>query len=217
MEKEAYCIFKFKGTDQSLFFSPEEFVNQGLKISRLTLLHLQCSGTNYYLFFGKNGYDNCVEFLFQFNVGNEFADFLINNGANYHKYDVVEILDSGAFPKFKLKDGQRIQLETYANGATEGLNIYGLSEANDKLLDIDGSPKALLGLPMADLKLNQAEVTLNLDWSSEKENGKVPATFTKALNEVTAKQKISDRKRFYYRSAFAVLIALVLYYIYFIR
>ena len=208
MEIEKYFIFEFAGTDQKLFFSPEEFINQGLKISRLTLLHLHCPDNDYYLFFGKNGYDNFVEFSFQFNIGDEFTDFLINNGASYHRHDVIEIIDSGAFPKFKLKDDSIIQYETYANGTTKGLNVYNISGEYHK-------QKVLLGLPIAKLKLYNTDVNLTLKWSGETVNGKIPATFNNIFNDVVAQQKKINRRNFYYLTAFIVLIALVIYYFYF--
>lgn len=204
MKVEEYFIFEYGWNKEKLYFSSERYINENLQISRLTLLHFHLDDQDYYLFYGSKDWRDDVNFSFQFNRGDEFANFLISNGAVYHRYDVADIIDSGYSPKFRLKDDQKIQYETYATGTIMGLNIYALNEKNVR-------SEVLLHLPIAKLRLYNTEEDVNLKESGESVNGEMPGF----VKDSMAEEEEQAKGGFYYLVAIIaviVLVALLLYY-----
>ncbi len=210
MKENKYLIFEINNEDglkEDHFFNSELYFNEKFKVSGLTLLHLHFEEKEYYLFFGRRGYQNELSFSFQFNKGTEFTDFLISNGAVYYRYDVVEVLKSNDYFRFKLKNNQIIQLQTYANGATDGLTLY----------DVTEKPKILLNLPYAKLRLDKMDNNLALKWSGTTYNGDLPDAFKGFLAErenFKKEMKVFSKKLRYFLLSLILIISIIVYYLF---
>ena len=182
MEKQ-FRIFErtiFGGDIEQLFFINDYFLNHKRKIKSNILLHIHLEEIDYYIYFGNSGFNNKLTCSFQFNAGEEFIKFLLDNGINSYRFDVEDVIVESNYKRLKLTDGRTLHCQTYDNGKTTGLEISEVIFGSNEL-------KFLYDLPMAKLKLERQKETIKL--ISREEQNKIPESFSKFIRNERKIQK----------------------------
>lgn len=198
--ENSHYIFECEehGNLKKLLFDTEKYFDtyESIALDSQKLLHLHLEYRDYYLliWYGMHNSSN----YFQYNKGDEFTNFLKNNGVSYLRFDVAEVLENYG-PKLKLTNGQTIEFETFANGTYEGLDIYNVTQEKKTVV---------FSSALGKLKLKKINQSVELSWKGSSKGDELPKPFKELLEQ--KRQKGSP----FVTIIFIVIIIAVLYWIY---